>query len=193
METEQTDDYYTFCGLGVHYQRMTEFGVQVGLIESTVQTPAKQIGMKDGDIIAAVQTHRGWEAMQGYQDFGRLLSGIEGERIPLRILRGYPSREPDVGSARGRGQTHAQAPEVALESLELIEAVAIRSRIYPGLPASIDPRQVPFQSLEEMLECVPMSRLPNEATDMAMLGELSSVLANQAETGARLASRSVNR
>lgn len=161
-----------FCGLGVVYTGETPYGAQVQIIQTPPYiTPAQQAGLSTGDIIQAVRKHGEWLPVTSPSSFSAALSGMEGEEIPLRIVRGVPmpSNRPDYHT---RADEKPRWEGVPVESLE---TTAIRARIYPLLPPGTPEEtleHIPWRSHEELLECLPMSQLPVEESPARRLAEL---------------------
>ncbi len=152
-------DSWKFCGLGVTYVSDTPYGVQIRLLNTGQNTPAQQVALQDGDILSEVYQNGAWQPVHSMQDFSRLLGGMEGQQMPMRIIRGVPLPADDDDRPHAQADTPPRWENAAHSALEVNP---VRGRIHVNAPADLakeDYWRIPWRNDEDMMACSAVGRL----------------------------------
>jgi hypothetical protein len=174
-----TDEEYTrYCGIGTTYMRDTPWGVQIQLLNTAQDTPAKQAGLQDGDVIAAIIYRNGQRIPARFNDFMNRVPGMEGSEVTLEIMRGMALPEPEPYYGMRHYEDERADPYVFHTEPQSFTVTLERAYIVPGLSEEdfplVDVYSLPFQSPQVELGCTaiaqndtPSHGLPPQLTRVA--------------------------
>ena len=145
-----------FCGIGVVSNGETPYGLQIRLLDTPQETPAKKAGLQDGDILFQYRTRDGFRPV-GFNEFMNGIPGMEGSPLDLTILRGVPLYVPSMSEMRSAFEKPNYPP---LESLQVLRVNLRRERIILGLEKDMavgEDAEIPYRSEWDRDRCTPVA------------------------------------